>query len=280
MIQTSFTSTKNPIFRLLLSVASVAFWVTVWYLLAIWLDKPLLLPTPLAVLRRIGELALHGDFWLRSALSLCRVLGGIFSGTVFAVVIGLLTATIPVCHILLSPLMTIIKSTPVSSFIILTLLWIDRDILPVFISFLIVFPVMWSNIHTGFCSVPSAYSELAQIYRLSFFKRIQRIYIPFTLPYFLSSCRSSLGLAWKAGIAAEVLALPAISIGKQLYESKLYLETTDLFAWTTVVILLSLLLEQCTELFFRRIRKKNRENRISSPSNDANHQGGLSDATI
>ncbi len=280
IIPTVSVSPKKGAFRPLFAALSVAFWITVWYLLALWLDKPLLLPTPLAVIQRIGELACHGDFWLRGALSLCRILGGILAGAVFAVLIGSLTATFPVCHALMSPLITIIKSTPVSSFIILALLWIDRDILPVFISFLIVFPVMWSNIHTGFRSVPRAYLELAQVFRLSGFKKVQRIYIPFTLPYFLSACRSSLGLAWKAGIAAEVLALPAISIGKQLYESKVYLETTDLFAWTTVVVLLSLLLEQCAEWIFRRLLRRRGHRTASPPGKSPGTQGGMPHAAV
>ncbi|MBO5898784.1 MAG: hypothetical protein J6R04_07220, partial [Clostridia bacterium] len=87
---------------------------------------------------------------------------------------------------------------------------------------------------------------------------IRRIYLPAVLPYFLSACESSIGLAWKAGVAAEVLALPALSIGKQLYESKLYLETTDLFAWTLVVIVLSLLLEWLTRRAFRTIGRRTR----------------------
>ena len=64
------------------------------------------------------------------------------------------------------------------------------------------------------------------------------------MPHFLSACRTSLGLAWKAGVAAEVLTVPVRSIGRMLYESKLYLETVDLFAWTVVVVACSLIIEK------------------------------------
>ena len=110
------------------------------------------------------------------------------------------------------------------------------------------------DLHTALRAIPSSYHELASVYRLPLWRRIHRIYAPHTLPYFLSACKSSLGLAWKAGIAAEVLALPALSIGKQLNESKLYLETTDLFAWTVVVVLLSLALETLAKLAFSRLQ--------------------------
>lgn len=242
--------------KIALSVMAVLLWLVVWHIAAIRLGKPLLLPTPLAVAKRLGELIVTSNFWRYTLRSLLRVLGGIVLGVGIAVIVAALTAAFRPAELLLSPLITVIKTTPVASFIILAMLWISDDILPVFISFLMVFPVVWANLHTALRSIPRPYHDLAQIYRLPLLRRIRRIYAPSALPYFLSACRSSLGLAWKAGIAAEVLALPALSIGKQLNESKLYLETTDLFAWTVVVIVLSLALELCAKLLFRRLQKK------------------------
>ena len=245
--------------KMILSALAVLLWLIVWHIAAVRLGKPLLLPTPLAVAKRLGELIVTSDFWRYTLRSLLRVLGGILLGVGTAVIVSALTAAFRPAELLFSPLITVIKSTPVASFIILAMLWISDDILPVFISFLMVFPVVWANLHTALRSIPQSYHDLAQVYRLPLFRRIRRIYAPSALPYFLSACRSSLGLAWKAGIAAEVLALPALSIGKQLNESKLYLETTDLFAWTVVVIVLSLMLELCAKLLFRRLQKKTDE---------------------
>lgn len=245
--------------KTVLSALAVLLWLIVWHSAAVRLGKPLLLPTPLAVVKRLGELIVTSDFWRYTLRSLLRVLGGILLGVGTAVIVSALTAAFRPAELLFSPLITVIKSTPVASFIILAMLWISDDILPVFISFLMVFPVVWANLHTALRSIPRPYHDLAQVYRLPLFRRIRRIYAPSALPYFLSACRSSLGLAWKAGIAAEVLALPALSIGKQLNESKLYLETTDLFAWTVVVIVLSLMLELCAKLLFRRLQKKTDE---------------------
>ena len=70
------------------------------------------------------------------------------------------------------------------------------------------------------------------------------MYLPHCLPYFSAGALTSLGLAWKAGIAAEVLCTPNHSIGKQVYDAKVYMETAEVFAWTLVVILLSLALEK------------------------------------
>jgi NitT/TauT family transport system permease protein len=245
--------------KALTALLAVFLWVLVWHAAAIRMGKPLLLPTPATVLDRLLELIVTQDFWRTTLRSLLRVLGGIMSGVGIAVIVSALTAAFRPLEMLLSPLITVIKSTPVASFIILAMLWIGDNILPVFISFLMVFPVVWANLHTALRSIPAPYHDLANIYRLPLGRRIRRIYAPHALPYFLSACRSSLGLAWKAGIAAEVLALPALSIGKHLKDSQLYLETTDLFAWTTVVILLSLALEIITNFAFRRLQKSSLE---------------------
>lgn len=240
--------------KIALSVMAVLLWLIVWHIAAIRLGKPLLLPTPLVVAKRLGELIVTSNFWRYTLRSLLRVLGGIVLGVGIAVIVAALTAAFRPAELLLSPLITVIKTTPVASFIILAMLWISDDILPVFISFLMVFPVVWANLHTALRAIPTSYHELASVYRLPLWRRIRRIYAPHALPYFLSACKSSLGLAWKAGIAAEVIALPALSIGKQLNESKLYLETTDLFAWTVVVVVLSLVLETLAKLAFSRLQ--------------------------
>ena len=145
---------------------------------------------------------------------------------------------------LLRPLMTVVKSTPVASFVVLALIWIARDWLPVFIALLMVLPVVWSNVCTGIRSADPALLELARVYSWPRGRVLRRVYVPSVRPHFLAALRSGLGFGWKAGIAAEVLTVPHSAIGRMIYESKLYLQTTDLFAWTLAVILLSVGLER------------------------------------
>ena len=45
-------------------------------------------------------------------------------------------------------------------------------------------------------------------------------------------------------IAAEIIGIPKGSIGENLYNAKIYLETPDLFAWTFVIIAVSVLFEK------------------------------------
>ena len=220
------------------------FWAALWFLLARIVGQELLLPSPLQVLQKLLSLIRTDTFWLTVGRSILRIFTGLLSGTVLGILLAVLTEHCPSARLLLAPLMTLIKSTPVASFIILALLWLGRDILPAFITALMVLPVIWSNVSAGISGQDTQLLELSRVYRLSRLSILRRITIPSVLPYFRSALRSSIGMGWKAGIAAEVLTVPRQSIGKNIYEAKLYLETGELFAWTLTVILLSLIIER------------------------------------
>ena len=226
------------------TLAALAFWLAVWALLARWLGAPLLLPAPGAVLTRLVQLVITAGFWKTVGTTLLRILLGVAAGTVLGTVLAGVTCRLPLVDALVSPLLTVIKSTPVASFIVLAIIWIGRDTLPSFIVVLMVLPVVWANVSAGIRGIDPLLLELARVYRFPRSRTLRRITLPTVLPHFLSALRSALGMAWKAGVAAEVLTVPAVSIGKNLMESKLYMETCDMFAWTLVVIGCSLLIEK------------------------------------
>ena len=229
--------------KLLRTPAVLAFWLLVWALAAAAVGQELLLPSPVQAARELISLARTPDFWLTIGRSVLRVLTGILSAVCLGVGLAFLTHKSTVMNALFSPVMTLVKSTPVASFIILALVWLGRSVVPVFISALMVLPVVWANVSAGLNGIDPRLLELARVYRLPRGRVLRRITWPSVLPHLRAALRSALGLGWKAGIAAEVLTVPPYSIGKRIYEAKLYLETTELFAWTAAVILVSLLIE-------------------------------------
>ena len=219
------------------------FWVGLWWILAACFDKPLLLPTPFAVRKALGKMALEGDFWLSVGASLLRILLGILLALFCGALLALLTVKSQFLHHLASPLLTLFKATPVASVIFLVLLWIGSNAVPVLIAFVMALPIVWSNVREGLLHTDRKLLEMAQVFGLSKKDKLLSIRIPSLYPYFLAACRSAIALAWKAGIAAEVLCLPGNAIGRGIYDSKLGLETDDLFAWTLTVILISVAVE-------------------------------------
>ena len=235
---------KPSLRKALLSSAVFLFWLCVWVLASVLVGQELLLPSPLQVLRRFLALAGTAAFWITVGTSILRVLTGIVCAVVLGTLLAFLTENSAVCKALFSPVMMLVKSTPVASFIILALIWLGRGILPAFISALMVLPVVWANVSAGISARDPLLLEMARIYRFPRGRILRRITLPTVLPYFRSALCSALGLGWKAGVAAEVLTVPQRSVGRMIYESKLYLETPELFAWTVTVIAVSFLIER------------------------------------
>ena len=244
------TSTMSPKLR---TAAAALFWLAVWQFAAWQVNSPLFLPTPLAVVLRLGALIQTASFWQMAATSLCRVVLGMLWGTVLGVVLAALACLSRWLDAILSPAIRVIRATPVASFILLVFLWTDRDQVPVIISALMVLPVVWGNVVRGIRECDPKLLEFARAYRFSRMKTARLILLPAVRPYFLSAVTTSMGLAWKSSVAAEALVLPKLAIGTQIYNTKFYFETADLFAWTVVVILLSLTLEKLIAALIARV---------------------------
>ena len=259
---TSTTRDKNTRLSPALRLGAVAVWLLLWQLASMAVALPLLLPSPLAVLLRLGQLCTGADFWLTVASSLLRILLGFLPGVLFGTALAGLCWRFRLVDALARPLLGVLKSTPVASFIILALVWVKTTWLATVISFIMVLPLIYANVREGIDSADRQLLEMAQVFRLSRRKTFRYCYLPAILPFFLSAISSALGFAWKSGIAAEVLGRPARAIGSQIYDSKIYLETPDLFAWTLVVILLSVLLERLAVRFVRWAGKRSMRVRL------------------
>ena len=132
--------------------------------------------------------------------------------------------------------MLAIKTIPVASFIIFVLIWFSSQNLAVLISFLMVLPVIYTNVLDGIRATDPQLLEMAQVFQIPTARKIRYLYVPQVMPFFQSGCSVALGLCWKSGIAAEVIGMPQGSIGEKLQQAKVYLDTPDLFAWTLVII--------------------------------------------
>lgn len=232
----STTSVKNKGIRLW----AVAFWLICWQIGAMSLGQEILLVSPVQVLVRLFQLAGEGDFWKSIGFSISRILFGFAMGCILGVSLGALSSQWKWVRELLAPITAVIKSIPVASFVILALIFLPSRNLSVLISFLVVFPILYTNILTGIESTSDQMLEMAQVFQLSWPKKIYYIYISHLLPYLKTSISVAMGFCWKSGVAAEVIGIPKGSIGEKLYQAKIYLETADLFAWTLVIVLLSI----------------------------------------
>lgn len=232
-----------------------AIWIFIWQGIYLIVDDELFVSSPLSVFLRIIELSQTLIFWKTVFSSVVNILIGFLLGIIMGALMAFVSA-IDFFDNLFEPIKLIIRATPVASFIMLTWIWLQRAQIPVFISFLMVVPIVWGNVSTGIKNIGKEYKELAKVYKLSWGKKLKFIYFPGVLPYFATAVCTSSGLVWKAGIAAEVLCQPPGTIGASLFNAKSVLETLDIFAWTAVVIIISLLLETSIKYILKYLERR------------------------
>lgn len=230
---------------------AVLFWLLVWQLGSMAMHRAythgsILLASPLEAMVRLGELAVTAAFWRAIAWSTFRILGGFLAACAAAILLAVLAARFRVVRELLSPLVAAVKAVPVVSFIILVLIFVSSRNLSPLIAGLMVFPPVYLNLLTAILHTDRNLLEMARVYRIPLSRQLWGIYLPAVLPQFRSAVSLALGLCWKAGLAAEVIGLPNGSMGERLHTAKVYFLTADLFAWTAVIVVVSLL---CEKLF-------------------------------
>lgn len=247
---------RNTVIRYIKTPLALLVWLAVWYAVSERVGMELLVPSPESVFTAFTQLAREKEFYISCLNSLYRVLLGWGAGVVFGTLLGIITSLSSILKALFEPLLHIIKATPVASFIVLALVLMTSARVPVFTCALITVPLVWANISEGISSPDGKLLEMASFFNMSPFDKIRRIYIPSVIPFFSAAAKTSMGLAWKAGIAAEVICSPKNSIGSGVYDAKIYLDTPSLFAWTITVIILSVILERLLGLVLGLREKK------------------------
>lgn len=220
----------------------VVFWIIIWWIISLF-TNPLLIPSPIIVGRTLVELLVLLSTWLTIFHSATLILLGLIGGILLGIICASWAAASEWAKVVLTPLVYTLKTIPVVSFILILLMWVGSGYLSIYISLLIVFPIIYINVLQGINNVNPQLLEMAKVFHLPFQRKLHYIYIPSIIPWFDSAGRLALGLSWKSGVAAEVIALSAGTIGEQLYESKIYLQMEYLFAWTVIIVGLGVVFE-------------------------------------
>lgn len=219
---------------------SVLFWLLVWQLLSLAVGHEFLLASPARVLASLLHLLLLPATYLAALSSTLRILAGFLSAAFLGILLAVLAHRYRLVKELLLPLIAMARAVPVASFVILAIILVSTQWLSALISFVIALPVVYGNTLEGIRQGDRSLQEMALLFRVPLLRRVRGLYLPQLLPYLRSSLVTALGLSWKSGIAAEVIGIPRGSIGEKLYSVKVNYYTADLFAWTILIVLLSL----------------------------------------
>ena len=241
---------KNIFFK----AGSIFIWILLWHIGAVVANRNLLfkIPLPVDTLKEFYNCLLLPDFWQAVSSSILHILSGFAASVALGLICGLLSGNSVIFKTVTSPISRLIRSVPVAAFIILAWLWIPSSVIPSFISFLMVFPIIWTQVEVGLLAVDGKLVEMASVMGMNNKDIIKNIKIPTVLPFLRESVITGLGFAWKSGVAAEVICNPTGSIGAMLSNAKSNLEYSRVFAVVLTIVILSLILENIIKFFWRK----------------------------
>ena len=233
--------------------------LVIWQLLSVVIDQKydadIILPPPVKVFEQLFTVVSSNGFFKILLFSLGRIVLGFLAGVAVGTVLGIVSGKWENVEILVKPIITVIKTVPVASFVILVLIWANSEKLSVIIAFLMVLPVIYTNVLQGVKSIDIKMLQMASVYKMTFWGRLKYLWLPSVKPFFMSGSTVAAGLAWKSGIAAELIGVPDGSIGGMLYDSKTYFDTSTLLAWTIVIVAASVATEKIFVLGMKQLWK-------------------------
>ena len=235
---------------------SLLFWCVVWQIASMLIDHPFLFPGIPDTFKSLFKLINSHGFYKAILFSAVRVIIGLCLGCTVGIGLAIICNRFSMIHTLVSPLITIIKSTPVASFIVVLWVMMSGNALSVFIGFLMVMPIVWQNTLDGYAAINKNLSEVADIFDFSQTKRFKLLVFPTLKRFIIPGIITASGLAWKAEIAAEIIAYTKNSIGQGINDAKYNMDTPTVFAWTLVVICFSIILEKSTKALLRRVKNE------------------------
>ena len=225
--------------KIIRKTAIVLLWLFIWQGAGLLIRNPFLFATPLQTAKALMQNLANDDFWRTVLMTLCRIGAGFFLGVIAGILLATLSKAFPLFAEIISPVISLAKTVPIVCFVVLFLIWWGASFLSVAISFLMVFTAVYFSTLEGLLATDRSLLEMAEVFRLPFGTKVFYLYRTALKPFFLGSLKTALGLAWKSGVAAEVIGVPAHSIGEGLYLAKISLDTAGIFAWTVVTCLLS-----------------------------------------
>lgn len=230
----------------------IVFWLFIWEMAALMINRDVYLPTPFSTMKALYYILFNKQSYITILYSTYRTIFGFLLSCFFGVILGYFCGINNFVYDLFKPFISIIRTIPIMSIIIIALFWFRGSNVPVFVTFLMCFPIIWTSTVSGIHNTDKGLLEMCKIYNIKNSRILKSIYSYSSLPYLKSGMLSSLGISWKVTSAAEVLSLPKYAIGSQLYDSKVYLDIPSLFAWTIIIIVLSFLFENILSMLFNK----------------------------
>ncbi len=234
-------------------VLSFALFFIVWEGVALMLDNSLLFPRIYEIYLSLKEIVVSDVFTNILWNTVSRLGIAMFISLVGSIVFSTLSYKFQLISILLNPFIVFLRAVPTITIIILVLIWSSTEKVPIVVGVLILFPILYEGVLSGLENIDKNLLKMSRVFKVPQKRVIKDLYIPSVYYSLSGNLPSYLGLTFKVIIAGEVLSQESLSIGGEIFLNKIYLESSNIFAWIVIVIVLNYLLEQSLKYLNRRI---------------------------
>ena len=220
------------------------FYFILWQMIAMIVNQSVILPSFLDVLNRLVYILSDVSFYNHLFITLFRVILGTLSAFVLSFIFAILSYDFKLINQGLKPLVLVSKTIPNITYILLVLIWFSREMSVFFVTLLILFPVLYTQISTGLLGINPEHLEVLKLYPETYFHRLTKVIIPLIRISLFEGLKGALSLGFKVGVMAEILGQVQPGLGYLMHIARMNFETIDLFAYTAIMIMVVVLIEK------------------------------------
>lgn len=225
-------------------LGAIGAWLILWQLASWAIGNPLLFCGPVEALEALLHDVITPASWLTIGWSAGRIAAGFALACILGLALGGIAGRSEVARAFLAPALHAMKSTPIVCVIALLLVWCGSGLATSIAVGLVVLPPFYFAMLEAHSAADPAIGQMLDAFCVRGWRRSLFVRWPQAAPFVRAAARTSTGMAWKAGVACELIGLPALSIGEQIYLGKLSLDMASIVAWTVVIIALGWLSER------------------------------------
>ena len=244
---------KNSIFHSILGAIIV---FLLWFLFYFIVANTYLIPSPLLVIKESVLNFFSGEFYIHLLNTLLRVICALFISVIVAVILSILSSNFKTFENVMLPIIAIMRSLPILAVLLIIIVSMPRDIAPIIVCFLSIFPIIYSESLNYLNSIDSKQKEMLKIYNVPLKKQIFSVYLKGYLPLFIKQLTALFSFSLKLIVSAEILANVFKSIGGDISNASTYSNVLELFSLTLIICLIGIIVEFIGKFIYLKMEKK------------------------
>lgn len=234
--------------KIIIYLISIIFIILGLYLIFFIIDNDIIFPSPYNILIALINLLKEQKTYIILGYSFLRLIISLLLSFLIGGTLGILAGKFNSFRIFIKPFMTILRSVPLASIIVIIIVILDFNKSPYVITLIMLIPIIYEAFLNGILNLDKDLMDVWKLESNMNEKVLINIIFPLAKPFITTAFIQSVGLGIKVLIMAEFICNTNNSIGKALVNSANYLEYDNVFAWTILAILFVIIIENIPKL--------------------------------